>query len=236
MKKEFSSLPGNVRVIWPKDQVSSYNLAEIADAVLVAWTTIGLELARFGVPGVAAFDGIGVYPTGSFIGFESSPLDYFRAIEAVIKKPASLDKIIEAFRWTHFTFLSPTVDVSDLVPGYNKASMPPRRVPANRDIILRALVENEDISDINMARLPRGATVAASERRAVLEAIDRFICFFMSGTDRNGIRPHDLRLQANGVVSLEINGKVIQRYSPLVHRLAAMVRQLEAGQTMNDVA
>jgi hypothetical protein len=87
-----------------------------------------------------------------------------------------------------------------------------------------------------MARLPGGVVTAASEHRAMLETIDRFILFFMSGADRNGLRPQDLRPQADGMVGLELDGRTVQRYSPLVHRLATLLGQPAAGHTMIHVA
>jgi hypothetical protein len=235
LKKEFSLLPSNVRMIWPEDRVSSYNLAEIADAVLVAWSTLGLELARFGIPVVSAFLDIGPFPTGSFIAFESSPQRYFAAVKAAARAPAMLDAIIEAFRWTHYLFLSPTVDVSDVIPSFDYDGMPVRRTPRNRDLILRALIDNEDISAINVSQLKRGAGPERMELDAIVQAIERFIFFFITGEDRRGGSLQDLRVEADHVLALKHGGRIIRRYSPLAHRLALMISQKAARHALTSI-
>jgi len=235
-KKEFASHPANVAMIWPEDTISSYNLAEIADAAVTSWSTIGLELARFGIPVIAAFPNVGIYPVGGFAAFAPSASEYFALLDSALDRPASLDLITEAFRWTYFVFGSPIIDVSDLIPTPDYGGIPRWRMPKNEKEIVRALIEGEDVSTATMARLPGGVVTAASEHRAMLETIDRFILFFMSGADRNGLRPQDLRPQADGMVGLELDGRTVQRYSPLVHRLATLLGQPAAGHTMIHVA
>jgi hypothetical protein len=228
LKDDLAECPLNVAIVWPDDPVSSYNLAEIADAAVVAWSTMGLELARFGVPVVAAFSGIGSFPTGRFIAFEETSQRYFQAVETALNSPASADNITEAFRWTYHAFWSPTVDVSDVIPTHDYDGIPPWRRPRNLDTIVRVLVGGKDMSALNMAGFPRGAAAEASERKAVLEATERFAHFFMSGENRPDARPQGLRPQGDGSVILDADDQVIQRYSPLVHRLARMLEQSTA--------
>ncbi len=54
--------PGQCRHRVAEDPTSSYNVAEVADVAAVAWSNMGIELARVGVPVVAAFSGIAPYP------------------------------------------------------------------------------------------------------------------------------------------------------------------------------
>ena len=185
LKTELSGHPSNVAIIWPDDTISSCNLAEIADAAVVGWSTIGLELSRFGVPVVAAFPGIGAFPTFGFIAFEPDRRSYFEAVSAATDRPASISAVTEAFRWTHFMVWSYIVDVSDLIPARKYGSIPQWRLPRNHEIITRVLGRGEDIIDLNMARLQHGVAAERLERDAVLSAIDRFILFFASGEDRS---------------------------------------------------
>jgi len=220
LKTEFAACPSNVVIVWPDDPVSSYNLAEIADAVLVSWSTIGLECARFGIPVIAAFSRIGSFPTGSFISFEETPQRYFARLEKAVDVPASLANITEAYRWTHYAFWAPVVDVSDVIPAWDYPSVPPWRVPGNSETILRVLNDNEDMAEINMQRLRKTSTDHL-ERQGVIEAVARTAAFFMTGEDRLDARvenfvPHETK----GIVTAKIDGRVLERYSPLLYRLA----------------
>lgn len=223
LKRELATTPSNVRIVWPEDPVSSYNLAEIADAVLVSWSTIGLECARFGIPVIAAFSGIGSFPVGSFISFEETPQRYFSAVESALATPASLSKITEAYRWTYYAFWAPVVDVSDVVPAWDYPGVPPWRAPKNAKTILRVLNDNEDMASINIRRLPAGKSAEDRERGSMIEAVNRTAIFFMTGEDRPGMRFENfVHGPEKGSVVARINGQLHERYSPLLYRLAVI--------------
>lgn len=224
LRSELATCTPNVTIVWPDDPVSSYNLAEIADAVLVSWSTIGLECARFGIPVIAAFSGIGSFPVGGFIAFEETSQLYFAALERALIAPASLPKVTEAYRWTHYAFWAPVVDVSDVVPAWDYPGVPHWQVPKNSKTILRVLNDNEDMAAINMQRLPKGRSAEESERLGMIEALDRTAVFFTTGEDRPSMRLEDLTPgpKRGGVVA-RIDGQRLERYSPLLYRLA-MIR------------
>lgn len=224
-KDAFPALPTNVVMVWPEDKVSSYNLAEVADAAVVSWSTMGLELARFGVPVVAAFSGLGAYPTGTFVAYEDNPYNYFRTVEAAFDRPATIADITEAFRWSHYADLSPVVDVSDVVPAWDHWDVPPWRMPKNHQTFLRVLVDGDDLSALNMNHLPVGSPARAQERKAILDAVNRILVFFVAGEERAGLRPEKIRIESDGLVALDFDGEVFRRYSPLAHRLGAMLTQ-----------
>jgi hypothetical protein len=230
----FSKNLPHVAVVWPSDSVSSYNLAEIADAVTVSWSTIGLELARFGVPVIAAFSGIGPFPTGSFIAFEETAGKYFAELNAAISRPAALEAISEAFRWTHYAFWAPGVDVSDVVPTHDYAGLPPWRTPARQAEIVRVLVDGEDMAAVNMARMPTGVEAEQQERDALHAAVKRFIGYLMRGTDRE-ISSMNIRsslADGSGWIEAEIDGETYCRHSPLVSRLARLARHWSADKSV----
>jgi hypothetical protein len=223
LKSELSACPANVVIVWPDDPVSSYNLAELADAVLVSWSTIGLECARFGIPVVAAFSEIGSFPTGSFISFEETSQRYFLEVERAIVAPASLASITEAYRWTHYAFWAPVVDVSDVVPAWDYPGVPPWRIPQNSKTILRVLNDNEDMASINMQRLGTGRSAEDQERRGMIAALDRTAMFFMTGEDRPDARLENLVFGPKwGNVVAQIDGQLLERHSPLLYRLAML--------------
>jgi hypothetical protein len=236
LKTEFAVCPFNVTIVWPDDPVSSYNLAEIADAVLVSWSTIGLECARFGIPVIAAFSKIGAFPTGGFISFEQTPQRYFAQIEKALDAPASLASITEAYRWTHYAFWAPVVDVSDVVPAWDYPSVPQWRIPANSETILRVLNHNEDLASINMQRLRKTSTDHL-EQQGVIEAVARTAAFFMTGQDLPDSRlenfvPHETK----GMVTAQIGGQLLERHSPLLYRLAQVRNAVSPREHANSRA
>ena len=221
-RREFARHPANVAIVWPEDRVSSYNLAEIADACTVAWSTIGLEVARFGVPTVAAFSDLGPFPVGGFISFAPDAAGYFMALEQALSQPAALEGITEAFRWTNYVHRSPTIDVSDLVPARDYPEIPPWRLPENHALIHGALALDEDVSTLAMARLRAEPENLRLEREAIRQALEGFAAFFVTGDERLA-RSGRLRLLRDRSAVLECRDGSYWRYSPLAHRLLTML-------------
>jgi hypothetical protein len=222
MRREFAECPGNVRMVWPESPISSYNLAEIAQVATISTSTMGLELSRFGVPVIAAFQSFGTFPVGSFIRFAEDPASYFNELEAGMNQPASVEAIREAFRWTYFAYFSPFVDVSDVIPTSNYNEVPPWRSPKEIKTILKVLRDGMDLCSINMARLPSGERSFQAEQTAIYKAIEQVIVFFASGRVDNSFRIRSMRAHDDGWVLVDIDGKQFKRYSPLVHLLLSL--------------
>lgn len=235
MKELFTELPSNVVVVWPESKISSYNLAEFADVALVSWSSIALEMARFGVPVVSPFERFGPFPSGDFVAFADTAEGYFEAVQTAIGRPASISSIAGAFRWTHFLHWTPLLDVSDLVPTSNYNDVPPYRAPKNKDEILDVVKGGVDIVQAKMRRLACTDEAYAAERLAVLEAMKRFVCFLIGGKDFSGetSAEHDhgqqirLFVERDGAATL-VDGKIKRRSgSVLVRRLTTLLA--EAG-------
>jgi hypothetical protein len=178
LREAFATVPSNVVVVWPESKVSSYTLAEFADVALISWSSMGLELARFGVPVVAAFQRVGPVPLSDFIKFELETDRYFAAVEAALDEPATIEKICGAFRWTHYLHWASLIDVSDLVPTPDFAGIPTYRRPRERALMLESLVERTDVTQWNMAKLDLSDEARELERAAIVEAIEKFVTFF----------------------------------------------------------
>jgi hypothetical protein len=217
-RREFAHSPANVVIVWPEDDVSSYNLAEIADA----WSTIGLEVARFGVPTVAAFPDLGPYPVGGFISFSPDEAGYFAAVEEALSQPASLDRITEAFRWTHYVHHSATIDVSDLVPTRDYADVPAWRLPANHALMTEALAQDQDVSTLTMSRLKAEPATLRIEGDAMRQVLEGFAAFFITGDERLA-QTGRLQFLQDRCAGLQNDDMSCQRYSPLAHRLLSML-------------
>ena len=227
-RREFTRCPTNVAIVWPEDRISSYNLAEIADACTVAWSTIGLEVARFGVPTVAAFSDLGPFPVGSFISFAPAAVGYFSAVEQALSQPASLERITEAFRWTNYVHRSATIDVSDLIPVRDYGDIPSWRLPENHAVIHGALALDEDVSALTMAELRAESETMRVEQESMRAVLEGFAAFFITG-DEQRARTGRLQLLRDGRAGLESGAASYQRYSPLAHRLLTMLHARPAS-------
>jgi hypothetical protein len=115
-----TTLPDNVFFVWPKDSVSAYDILMFADLGLTSWGTMGLEIAKLGIPVVTALSkcvsvspGINLFKKA--IDKEDF-LNYLRAPKYLVKK---ID-LIEACRWHYSTYLSNNVFCSDFISSDRK--------------------------------------------------------------------------------------------------------------------
>ena len=240
LKGALANLPANTTVVGAESRLSSYNIAELADVALVAWSSMGLELARFGVPVIAAFPEFAAYPIDGFIKSEAVSEQYFAALDTILLRMPSLSSIIDAFRWTYFSQWSHLVDLSDLVPKADYHQVPQYSTPRNADKILKVLVDRADIVELNTKKLMRNEVVARLEWAAVVRVLERLIIYLMTGTlveqspgIRVSLRSLDdnrrndgeavLQLEDSRQVSLVLNDEIHRRYSPLVHRLGLVL-------------
>jgi hypothetical protein len=235
MKQLFVELPSNVVIVWPESKISSYNIAEFADVALASWSSIALELARFGVPVVASFERLGQFPSGNFIAFADTVEGYFKAVQTAIDRPARLSNITEAFRWTHFLHWTPLLDVSDLVPTSDYNDVPSYRLPRNKNEILEFMEGRINIVQTKMYRLACTDEAYAAETQAVLHAMKRVVCFLIGGKDVaakvTNRRPDghqvEVLVEADGT-AIVIDGKMrLRGRSVLVCRLAMLIAQAD---------
>jgi hypothetical protein len=244
---DLSDLPRNVILVGADSKLSSYNIAEIADIALVAWSSMGVELARFGVPVVVAFPALAMFPVREFAKFGDTPERYFHVIERTLRSRPTLNSIVEAFRWSHFLYWSHVIDVSDLIPRPDHPGMPPTyRPPRNAERILSVLADGKDIVCVNFSDRDCGAAAIDEERRALIGFVERLIVHFLTGMFIEGRRlvikadqlvPIDKGLDGDQIVfesgpdrlvSLTLDGRKYSRFSPLVHRLSEIRQNMAA--------
>jgi hypothetical protein len=93
-----ADMPPNAVVNWPSDGISLYDLADIADAFLNAWSAAGKEMTLLGIPVVAYAKDLLVYPPDlHYIG--SSREDYFAKVELALREGWSIERARMAYRW-----------------------------------------------------------------------------------------------------------------------------------------
>jgi capsule polysaccharide export protein KpsC/LpsZ len=78
-------LPEHIRLIGPKDKMNTYDLVEVADLGLVYTTTVGMEMAMFGVPVIVS--GATHYRGRGFTYDPDSWVSYFKLLGQILAKP-----------------------------------------------------------------------------------------------------------------------------------------------------
>lgn len=245
LKAEFGGALANCRFIWPEDQVSSFDLGEVADLVLVSWSTIGVEMARLGVPVLSATYGISPFPNDEFLAFADTESEYFAKLEAMLALPPSNESMKLAYRWTNLFYHGNALDLSDVVDYAPSQTLPPYKFPLEAKAIDDIIQGRRDVLDINFERLlnSHGEFPDAEESAAISSQARRLVHFLSTGEDRHlgGLvciraqeMPDDKYLGAvttlfdrsigvivthGHTVRYLIDGRVYDRYSPMVSRL-----------------
>ena len=109
-------LPPNVKVNWPSDRISMYDIAEISDVCLNAWSSAGKELTLLGIPVVTYAPDLLVYPP-ELNYVSDSRHGYFEQIENALKAGWSADHIRAAYRWYVLEYEKAMIDLSESYSG-----------------------------------------------------------------------------------------------------------------------
>lgn len=150
IESNYDTLPGNVRLLPPDTDVNPYELIEELDVGLVWNSTIGLEMAYYGIPVVLAGD---THYRG--LGFTEDPSnvrEYFRLLDSPGELSMDDKKHDRATRYAHFLFTRKSVDF----PYYesNPDDLGGQGVPVRHeeiandsilDFVVDAVVEGEPV-------------------------------------------------------------------------------------------
>lgn len=185
LKERFDRPFRNCRFIWPADPMSSYDLGEAADVVLTSWSTIGIDLARLGVPVLHTTQGASPWPVDDFQEWAPTREGYFRALEALLRRPAALEPLLHAYRWYHLYVMGRSVDLGDVIPAPDYPELPAFRLSAEAAVLERCTVGDGDIQEVTLERLraSQGKESASEEERAVKRQLRRLIRFLYTGED-----------------------------------------------------
>jgi hypothetical protein len=233
----FSDNYQNTRIIWPEDSISSYDLAEVADVGLTSWTNITSEIARLGLPTITAFKRVNPFPVDDMVGWAPTPEEYFALVEFMLKKPASLDPIIYAYRWAHLAFLSSYIDFGDIVPSQDYQGLPPYRLPKNANLVERVVCHGESLQDIRYEELVSGVlnTTIDGELKELKRQLRRVVWYLITGAQpardfilRNGsvntAIDSEVVVEAEGeYVKIAFQGHVIKKRSKAILRLLPLI-------------
>jgi hypothetical protein len=239
LRERFTKQYEHVRFVWPGDAVSSYDLAELADVGLTGWSTIGLEMVRFGVPVVAAFNLHTPFPVGDVVRWQPTRNGYFQCLDEALRAEPDLNRPTFAYRWSSLRHLGYAVDLGDVVPDSGFSGLPPYRAPAAAEILEDAIVHGKSVLEVNhsvlRARQRPGAHRA--ERAALQQQFRRNVWFFCLGEDpgrdyrlfcHGGEIDHvpagyDAALSVSGgIVTFLADERTVRRRSPMVRRMALL--------------
>jgi hypothetical protein len=242
LKERFSRPFKHVRVIWAEEKISSYDLMELADVGLSAWSFTALEMTRLGVPTVVAFDLHTPYPIGDVVLWADSPEGYFACLEQALQREPGIDPIRFAYRWTNLRLLGCSVDIGDVVPSSDAGVLPPYRTPKAAAAIEEIVVGGRTALELNRERLfaVRNGDAVAVELEALKRQLRRCIRLLCTGEDRtddfrlfysrqpiSGIPDgYDAVLVNDGeTIEWRMSDRSVRRRSHMARRLALLAGQ-----------
>lgn len=174
------------RFVWPEDDVSSYDIGELADLVLTSTSTIGLEFARMGACNLASVRGVN-YPLHSdvFRVVAATAEEYFATIPRLLETPADLSRVLYAFRYYHATRMGISLDLGDVIRDNALSPPPAYRTPREAEAIAAVIVEGRGITELNRKRLRerQGSELVRREREAVRRQLARVLHFVLTNED-----------------------------------------------------
>jgi hypothetical protein len=243
LKREFSGVYQHVRIVWPEENISSYDLAEIADLALTGWSNVGLELIRMGIPTLIAFKRYVAYPLNDVVDWVPTADAYFAKLRNLVNAPARLDQIRFAYRWTNVYSLSLSLDFSDVVPASDFASLPTFRMPKAAPMVEDILVDGASVTEINRLVLAaqQEENSELAETRALYQTLRKLIWFIATGEIRtddyvlvSGLPQNQAEVGISlhrGVATLHTADRTIVRYSRIIERLTplASVKSADAS-------
>lgn len=128
LMSEFNKLPDNVKVNWPTDDISLYEIATQVDVVLNAWSTVGNELSMLGIP-VVFYSSNPKFinyppPDPKLVGGDSIQ-SYEIAINHALSEGWSFSRIRRTYRWLALELVYSVLDISDVFDPTKTTKMNP---------------------------------------------------------------------------------------------------------------
>src|SRR3989344_105497 len=103
-------------VVWPEDPISSYDLLELAHVVLVAWSLMGVEASRLGIPVLSYNTSISYSSDDDFMQFASTKEEYTKKLEAILNTKSTFYHLTKAVRYYHWRTFVASLDLGETVP------------------------------------------------------------------------------------------------------------------------
>jgi hypothetical protein len=109
------TLPENVRVNTPDDNLSLYDFLEIIDLGLTSWSSAGKEFATWGIPNLSYVPSLSFYPKKELGYVASTEAEYFQQLDLALQRGFSEERIERAYRWLAYELEEGVFDLTDSI-------------------------------------------------------------------------------------------------------------------------
>ncbi|UTC82368.1 DUF354 domain-containing protein [Treponema denticola] len=178
LQKEFKSkISHNFKIVWSDDDISSYDLMELADLVLVTESTMGLECARLGIPILSCITG-SYYSNASFMQVASNLKEYEDKLNEMINMKYTFSMLRDAIRYNYWRNFIPAIDFSETVPhdfdNIHKWPFAPKKI---KQVMYDICFDKISVDDMNIKQLTASVTEHSEkyETEALLKGIELYI-------------------------------------------------------------
>jgi hypothetical protein len=140
---------------------------ELADVCLVTWSLMGQEAARLGIP-VLSCTGNMFYPDDDFIQVATTPEEYRRKLDSILKMEFTWQHLLKAVRFYHWRIFVTSLDLGETVPAdVQDDTIWPDAPPSMVGVINDILFGRQDLIEYNIKKwqdsLPADALKQESE-------------------------------------------------------------------------
>lgn len=150
LQDAFVALPRNVKVNWPTDAVSLYDLAGITDVFANAWSSAGKEMAWLGLPVVLYSPELTLYPPDlNYVG--TTKPEYFRQMERAMSDGWDAERIRKTYRWCAVDLFFAALDISESFAADEHGSFLQKGIKRS----LRSVAPTREQRQSTSARAPR---------------------------------------------------------------------------------
>lgn len=167
----------NFIIIWPDDDISSYDLIELANLVLITISTMGLECARLGIP-ILSCSTEKYYSNASFMQVASNLKEYEDKLNKMINLNYTFFMLRDAIRYNYWRNFILAIDFSETVPhdfdNIYKWPFAPKKI---KQAMLDICFDKISLEDMNIKQLTTSITENSEkyETEAILKGIELYI-------------------------------------------------------------
>ena len=163
LMEALANLPANVKINWPDDRISLYDLAEEADVFLNSWSSVGKEMSLLGRPVVTYAPELLFYPPE--LNYSATTrAEYFAQIECALGDGWSAEHIRRTYRWLALEYGYGLVDIGD---GYTMRENERPSTPLRAWNRVRRKVDPLYVEKRDCARRPAQLAAASSIARLI---------------------------------------------------------------------
>jgi hypothetical protein len=234
-REQLSSICDNVKVIWPEQKISSYDIAEVADVVTVAWSSMGIDMARLSIPVISGFTNKLPLPNDNFHVLCSTKEDFFNRLTESLNKKANLTDILLAYRWYYAAYLGHSVDLSDVFASTIQGKP---TLSKNSSTLEKGLMYDQSVYELNLSQMQE-INQDMNNRVEMIELkkqLERVIYYLITNDDpfesknKSQIDFKNFKSKKGYVSYTSVDGRKFKKYSPLIERLFKLIdpRSLES--------